>query len=155
MTVERKITALKRQKKNEERVSVYLDGEFAFGLPIDAAIALRTGQMLSEAEIAALQDKDRFARLRDQAMRYLELSAAQCRRATATFAAQRARGGASRARHMYLSERRCSTTSRLRVTGWSSARHLSRAAVWRCAEELYARGVDAAAIDAAIGRRRG
>lgn len=151
MTAERKITALKRQKKNEERVSVYLDGEFAFGLPIDAAVALRTGQTLSEAEIAALQDKDRFARLRDQATRYLSYrprSIAEVRRHLLRKGHEEALVERVIA---YLSERALLDDvafARYWVEQRETFKPRSRMALRR---ELYARGVDAAAIDAAIG----
>ena len=49
------ITALEIQKHDKDRVSVYLDGEFAFGLPVVDAARLHTGQVLSEQEIAALR----------------------------------------------------------------------------------------------------
>jgi regulatory protein len=50
-----KVTALKYQKKNRNRVSVYLDGRFAFGLPDVVAAKLKTGQHLSDADIDRLQ----------------------------------------------------------------------------------------------------
>jgi len=52
-----KITALRAQKKDQSRVSVYLDDRFAFGLPAIAAASLRLGQSLSDAEIEALQEQ--------------------------------------------------------------------------------------------------
>lgn len=52
------ITALSAQKKSSDRVNVYLDGEFAFGLAYSAAANLRVGQMLSPTEITALQAQD-------------------------------------------------------------------------------------------------
>lgn len=151
MMADRKITALKRQKKNEERVSVYLDGEFAFGLPIDAAVALRTGQTLSEAEIAALQDKDRFARLRDQATRYLSYrprSVAEVRRHLLRKGHEEALVERVIA---YLSDRALlddMTFARYWVEQRETFKPRSRMAL---RQELYARGVNAAAIDAAIG----
>ncbi len=54
----RKITALKVQKRNPQRVNVYLDGEFAFGLNRLVAAWLRVGQQLSEAKIASLRAQD-------------------------------------------------------------------------------------------------
>jgi regulatory protein len=54
------VTALERQKKNPQRVNVYLDGQFAFGLNEMDAVQLRKGQMLSEAEVAALQTRETF-----------------------------------------------------------------------------------------------
>jgi regulatory protein len=65
------ITALQQQKKNTERVSVYIDGEFAFGVTLDAALHLAKGQTLSDAEIAALQDDDEHERAYQSALHFL------------------------------------------------------------------------------------
>jgi regulatory protein len=66
-----KITALEVQVGNTERVNVYIDDTFAFGLnQLDAAL-LRKGQELSEQDIAALKAKDEVARGLDQAVRFL------------------------------------------------------------------------------------
>ena len=54
----RKITALEPQQKNPQRVNVYLDGEFAFGLERTAAAWLRIGQDLSDEKIAQLRNED-------------------------------------------------------------------------------------------------
>lgn len=56
--VERKITALKIQKRNPNRVNVYLDGEFAFGLARIVAAWLSVGQTLDEAKITQLQGQE-------------------------------------------------------------------------------------------------
>ncbi|MGQ9501818.1 MAG: RecX family transcriptional regulator [Anaerolineae bacterium] len=66
------VTALEFQKGNKERVNVYLDGAFAFGLPaIIAATHLRRGQTLSDAEIAALRALDEQERAYEQVLRFL------------------------------------------------------------------------------------
>lgn len=52
------ITALKAQKRNPERINVYLDGTFAFGLARIVAAWLRIGQELSEEKIEQLRAKD-------------------------------------------------------------------------------------------------
>jgi regulatory protein len=67
----KKITRLVVQKKNKERVNVYLDGEFAFGLALVEAIHLKVGKELSEADILALQDKDAYQRAYQRALDYL------------------------------------------------------------------------------------
>lgn len=54
----RKITALKLQKRNHQRVNVYLDGDFAFGLSRIVAAWLEVDQELSEEKIAQLQAED-------------------------------------------------------------------------------------------------
>ncbi len=65
------ITALEAQKRNPERVNVYLDGEFAFGLAAITAARLQRGQTLSDAEIAALKAQDAIDQAVDQAVRLL------------------------------------------------------------------------------------
>jgi regulatory protein len=52
-----KITDLQVQQKNRERVSIYLDGRYAFGLPAIVAARLAVGQTLTEAEIDTLQEE--------------------------------------------------------------------------------------------------
>lgn len=56
--MDRKITALTAQKKNPNRVNVFLDGEFAFGLSRITAAWLRIGDLLSEDRIRDLREKD-------------------------------------------------------------------------------------------------
>ena len=53
-----KITAIKVQRRNTERVNIFLDGEFAFGLTRVLAGFLQVGQILGEEKIAALQAED-------------------------------------------------------------------------------------------------
>jgi regulatory protein len=66
------VTALEFQKGNKERVNVYLDGAYAFGLPaVIAATHLRRGQELSDAEIAMLRALDEQERAYEQALRFL------------------------------------------------------------------------------------
>jgi len=65
------ITALKVQKNNPERVSVFLDGAFAFGVTLDVAARLRKGQHLSDADIAAMRTQDDIDKAYQAALRYL------------------------------------------------------------------------------------
>jgi len=55
---EKRITALTVQKRNPDRVNVYLDGEFAFGLTRIVAAWLEQGRSLSQQEIEELIRKD-------------------------------------------------------------------------------------------------
>ena len=66
-----KITALKAQKRNPERVNVYLDGEFAFGLARIVAAWLAVGQSLNDERIIELQKKDADEVAFQAALRYL------------------------------------------------------------------------------------
>lgn len=52
------ITAIKAQKRNPNRLAIYLDGEFAFGLARIVAAWLSVGQVLGDEAIAELQRKD-------------------------------------------------------------------------------------------------
>jgi regulatory protein len=51
----KRITAIEPQKKDPQRVNVYLDGEFAFGLTSLVAAWLKVGQELTEEKIASLK----------------------------------------------------------------------------------------------------
>jgi regulatory protein len=53
-----KITALKQQRRNPNRVNVFLDGEFAFGLSRIVAGWLEVGQELDDEKIISLQAED-------------------------------------------------------------------------------------------------
>ncbi len=53
-----RITAIEPQQKNPQRVNVYLDGEFAFGLSGLVAAWLKVGQELDEDRIAGLKAAD-------------------------------------------------------------------------------------------------
>lgn len=66
------ITALQIQKKNRDRVNVYIDGRFAFGLAAIEAARLRHGQQLSDKDIQALQERDGLHKAHEAALRYLD-----------------------------------------------------------------------------------
>jgi regulatory protein len=66
-----KITALKYQKKNLDRVNVYLDGRFAFGLSAILAASLKLGQFLSEPEVESLREQDAAEVAYNRALNYL------------------------------------------------------------------------------------
>jgi regulatory protein len=70
-----KITALVVQKKNPNRVTVHLDGEFAFGLARIVAAWLRVGQEFSEEKIEQLKAEDARERAFQQAMLFLSYRA--------------------------------------------------------------------------------
>jgi regulatory protein len=66
-----KITDLTTQKRNQHRVNVFIDGDYAFSLDAAVASRLQPGQFLSEADIAALNDDDEFTRAYAKALRFL------------------------------------------------------------------------------------
>ncbi|MFN3309373.1 MAG: regulatory protein RecX [Anaerolineales bacterium] len=67
----RTVTALKAQKKNPQRISVFLDGQFAFGVSRLVAAWLQVGQKLTEERLAQLLHEDRVETLYQRALRYL------------------------------------------------------------------------------------
>lgn len=68
---ERTISALKIQKRNQQRVNVYLDGEFAFGLSRITAAWLHVGQRLNNEKITQLKIQDKEEVTYQRALRLL------------------------------------------------------------------------------------
>jgi regulatory protein len=66
-----KITAIEPQQKNSQRVNLYLDGEFAFGVARIMAGWLKVGQELSAEKIAALQAEDANESTYQKALHFL------------------------------------------------------------------------------------
>jgi regulatory protein len=69
--MEHRITALTAQKRNQQRVNVYLDGEFAFGLSRIVAAWLQVGQVIGDDKIELLKAEDEREVAFQQAVRYL------------------------------------------------------------------------------------
>lgn len=67
-----KITSLTRQKRNLNRINVFIDGAFAFGLAEITAAYLRVGQELSPGDIEKLQGADQVEKAKETAIRYIE-----------------------------------------------------------------------------------
>jgi regulatory protein len=81
--VGRAITALKLQKRNPNRVNIYLDGQFAFGLARIVAAWLSVGQVLEDAQIQKLLEQDAVEVAYQKALQllsYRERSEAEVRR---------------------------------------------------------------------------
>ncbi len=67
----KKITALKAQKRDPERVSVYLDDEYAFGLYRVVAAWLQVGQELDEEKIRQLKQAEADEKAYHRALHFL------------------------------------------------------------------------------------
>jgi regulatory protein len=65
------ITALRFQKRNKDRVNVYVDGQFAFGLAAILAAPLRVGQTLGEEDLGRLETQDDVERAYERALNFL------------------------------------------------------------------------------------
>lgn len=64
------VTALKAQRA-KDRVNVYLDGEFAFGLALIHALWLKIGQTLSDEDIAQLKAADTLEKAQQRAVNFI------------------------------------------------------------------------------------
>lgn len=71
MTTQHTITALSAQKRNPQRVNIFLDGEFAFGLARIVAAWLQVGQVIDDEKIAALKAEDEFEVAYQRALRLI------------------------------------------------------------------------------------
>lgn len=67
----KRITRIEPQIHDKNRVSVDLDGEFAFGLTCRASQGLTVGQELSDSEIAAIQEAESEEKAYLKALDYL------------------------------------------------------------------------------------
>lgn len=67
------ITSLDSQVHNDDRVSIYLDGEFALGVHEDVVVehGLRVGQTLTPEDWKELESDDQYVRAKQAALNYL------------------------------------------------------------------------------------
>ncbi len=65
------ITDLIIQKKNKQRVNIFLDDQYAFALDIMKAATLSRGQKISNEKINRLKTEDDFSRALNNAVRFL------------------------------------------------------------------------------------
>jgi len=65
------VTAMRFQKRNKNRVNIYIDGQFSFGLTAIEAARLRVGQALSDDDITRLQMQDEVERAYERALNFL------------------------------------------------------------------------------------
>lgn len=68
-----KITAIEHQKKTKERVNIFIDGEYSFGLPEKLLVDLNLyrGKEVSEKELQKYKKEDSLAKCLDKAYRFL------------------------------------------------------------------------------------
>ena len=69
--MEKTITSLELQKKNANRLNVYLDHEFAFGVSRFVGTSLKQGEKLDESSITQLLEKDTREKAFQKALKYL------------------------------------------------------------------------------------
>ena len=69
--MQKTITALTIQKKNPNRVNIFLDGDFSFGLYIINAGHLKVGQTISQEMIDSLKKDDQIEEGFQKALKYI------------------------------------------------------------------------------------
>lgn len=71
-----KITKIEIQKRNKERVNLFLDGEYAFSLSAELVYkeGLKTNENVDGIKLKALAEKDTIIRCKDSALRIIERS---------------------------------------------------------------------------------
>lgn len=75
ITMANLITDIQAQKRNHNRVNIYLGGQYAFSLDRMAAGWLTVGRHLSDEDISRLQDKDEYETALNRAMHFLSFRA--------------------------------------------------------------------------------
>ncbi|MCC6458205.1 MAG: RecX family transcriptional regulator [Caldilineaceae bacterium] len=65
------ITALQLQKRNKDRVNVFVDGEYAFAVSLTLAATLHKGQRLAAEDVEALKQDGEVDLAYQRALRYL------------------------------------------------------------------------------------
>ena len=65
------ITALTTQKRNANRLNVYLDGTYAFSLATAVATTLKVGQTLSPELVTSLQQQDEASKAKEKAVQLI------------------------------------------------------------------------------------
>jgi regulatory protein len=65
------ITMLQMQKRNKERVNVFVDDEYAFAVGLNVALGLKKGQRLSAAEVEAFKQDGDIDLAFQRSVRYL------------------------------------------------------------------------------------
>ncbi len=69
--MEKTITALETQKRNPDRINVFLDGEFAFGVSRFVGAWLTVGQNIDEIKVESLISSDEKEKALQSALRFI------------------------------------------------------------------------------------
>ena len=80
--MEKTITAIKVQKRDRQRVNVYIDGDFAFGISRVVAAWLQVGQKITEEKVKQLKSEDEIEVAYQRALKiisYRDRSSAEVR----------------------------------------------------------------------------
>jgi regulatory protein len=65
------ITDFQPQKRNKDRLNVFIDDEYAFSVSLSVGAGLKIGQQLAHDEIEKIKSDDAFDKARNMSFRYL------------------------------------------------------------------------------------
>lgn len=161
-----KITALKIQARNKDRVNVFVDGAYRFSLDIAqvAELGVRNGAEYSEEQLAELESESQFGKLYTRALEYA-LVRPRSQREMRDYLYRKTRdsrtktGGVKKGVSKELAER---AFDRLAAKGhlddekfaryWVENRNVRKGVSRRKLQaELSAKGVDRPIVDAVLG----
>ena len=69
--MQKTITAITKQKSNDNRVNIYLDDEFSFGLYAINAVRLKVGQIITQTAINGLLFEDQLEAAFQKSLRFI------------------------------------------------------------------------------------
>jgi len=77
LTKEKRISRIESQKKNQKRISVFLDGEFAFGLDQETffRFGLKKGDILNKKKLNQILDSEKKIKVKNAALNFLSYRA--------------------------------------------------------------------------------
>jgi regulatory protein len=143
------ITAIRVQQRRHDRASVYLDDAYAFGLQLVLAARLHVGDELTPAEIADLKRQDEAERAYEATLRFLSYRP-RSRREVEQYLAKRQAPDDQAAEIIARLERSRLVDDEAFARFWVDNRVAFRPrSRWALGHELYAKGVERDAIEAA------
>lgn len=147
-----KITAIKAQLKNVERVSIYLDGSYAFSLTQNQLLELKlhSGKELSDQEVTELKQASDYGKLLERVMNFIMIRPRSTREVRDYLWRKKAEPDASGRIIRYL-EAKGYLNDAAFATSWVRARQLTKpVSKRRLQAELMQKGVANDIIEQAV-----
>jgi regulatory protein len=147
-----RITAIKAQVKNTERVSIYLDDKYAFSLTQNQLLDLKlhSGKELSEQDVAELKKASDYGKLLERVMNYVMIRPRSIREVRDYLWRKKADPDMSQRVITYFEDRGY-LNDKAFASSWVRARQLTKPiSKRRLVAELRQKGVASEYIDSAV-----
>ena len=147
-----KITGIRAQIKDKERVAVYIDGRYSFSLSQDQLLRerLAAGQEIDEDRLNELKEKSQFGKLLAHVLRFVLMRPHSVREIEQYLVRKDADAKVTQALMDYLSERGYLDDQKF-AQSWVASRMRTKAVSRRrLVAELRKKGVDEVAIEMAL-----